>query len=134
MLSERQLFAVMPPMLVLKTVHNAVAGRVVGAATGTVSGGAALLAGSMSVLTLGLKIKAVVALLVLSGALAVPIYHALPAVANAEETARKPEIISVTPASQLSNGSDSAPAAPAAPGDLPARQRPLKRPHSHAIM
>jgi hypothetical protein len=133
MLSERKLFAFMPPKLILKTVHNAVAGRLVWAATGAVSSRAALLAGSMSVLTLGLKMKAVVALLLLSSVLAVPIYHALPATANAGQTTRKPTI-SDTPASQLSNESNSAPAVPAAPGDFPARQPPLKGPRPHNVM
>jgi len=134
MLSERRLFAVVSPRLVAKTVHNAAAGRVAGAATGAVSSRAALLAGSMSVSTLGVKVKAVMALLLMSGALAVPMYNALPAAVNAEEATGKRETVSGTPASPLSNGYYSAPAAPPVPGDLPARRSPLKGPHPHGVM
>jgi RNA polymerase sigma factor (sigma-70 family) len=134
MLSERKLFAAVPEKLVLKTVHNAVAGRVAGSATGAVSSHAALLASSTSVLTLGLKLKAVMALLLVSGALALPMYHGLPAALNAEETAPGPETMSGSPAVQISNESLSAPAVPAAPGDLPARRAPLKGTPAHGVM
>jgi RNA polymerase sigma factor (sigma-70 family) len=134
MLSERKLFAVLPPGLVVKTVHNAIAGRIAGAATGAVSSRAALLAGNVSVLTMGLKLKGVMALLLVSGALALPMYHVLPAALNAEEITRKPETMPGHQQLETSNKPHSAPAAPAVPGDLPARRPPLRGPHPHGVM
>jgi RNA polymerase sigma factor (sigma-70 family) len=142
MLSERKLFAAMPAKLVGKTAHNAVAARVAGQATGGISGRAALLAGGVSLSTLGVRLKAVIGLLLVSGALTVPVYYALPAAVNAEETGLGSQTILRNAASPSSNKSQGAPAAgmmplpptQTAPGDLPVRQPSLKGLRPHGVM
>jgi RNA polymerase sigma factor (sigma-70 family) len=134
MLSERKLFAILSPRLVARTVHNAIAGRIAGTATGGLSSRAALLASGMSVLTRGLQLRAVMALLLVSAALAVPIYHTLPAALHADEPAPNTTTTAGTPASPLFNESHPAQAAPAAPGDLPAPRPALRGPHAHGVM
>jgi RNA polymerase sigma factor (sigma-70 family) len=134
MVSERKLLAVVPPRLVAKTVHNAIAGRIAGAATGAVSSRAALLAGGISVSTLTLNLKGVMALLLVSGALALPMYHALAAARNAEESTQKPHATPGAAALKITYESHSMPAVPVAPGDRPAARTTLRGPHPHGVM
>jgi RNA polymerase sigma factor (sigma-70 family) len=134
MLSERKLFAHVPPTLVQRTVRTATAGRFAVGSTGAVSLRAALLAGSMSSLTLGFTLKAIVGILIVSGALAVPVYNNLSAAASALDSGARTGAMRATSIPPPPNKSESVHTAPAAPGDMPVRRAPLAVSHPNSVM